>query len=139
MIINNCLENNVVSHIQSYTIPNWAWQELTRIFEFQDALIKMHLKNKLHTLKMRKSDSVIKHVHLFKPHLENLATARCQVEDEEAILALMQSLLPSYKIFISSLRRQLGITLQSLIIDLIQEKTLMKHMSWNNELQSTLT
>ena len=137
-IINNCLENNVVSHIQSCTNANQAWQELTRIFESQDTVTKMHLKDKLHTLKMKESDNVTKHVHLFRSHLENLAAAGCPVGDEEAILALMRSLPPSYRIFISSLRRQPGITLQSLITDLIQEETLMKDMNWNNENQSAL-
>jgi len=50
----------------------------------------------------------------------------------------MQSLPPSCRVFISSLRRQPNITLQSLITDLIQEETLMKDMSWNNESQSAL-
>ena len=98
----------------------------------------MHLKDKLHTLKMKESDSVTKHVHLFRSYLENLAAARCSIADEEAILALIQSLPPSYRIFISSLRRQLSITLQSLITDLIQEETLMKDMNWNNENQLAL-
>ena len=111
-IINNCLENNVVSHIQSYSYANQTWQELSRIFESQDAVTKMHLKDKLHTLKMKESDSVTKHVHLFRSYLENLAATGCPIADEEAILALMRSLPPSYRIFISSLRRQPSITLQ---------------------------
>ena len=88
-IINNCLENNVVSHIQSCSNANQAWQELSRIFESQDAVTKMHLKDKLHTLKMKESDDVTKHVHLFRSYLENLAAAGCPIADEEAILVLM--------------------------------------------------
>ena len=62
MVINNCLENYIVSHIQSCTTSNLAWQELIKIFESQDALTKMYLKDKLHTLKMKENDNVTKHI-----------------------------------------------------------------------------
>jgi hypothetical protein len=39
---------------------------------------------------------------------------------------------PSYRTFISSLRRQPNLTLESLIIDLIQKETLMKDMNLHN-------
>jgi hypothetical protein len=98
----------------------------------------MHLKDKLHTLKMKENDNVTKHIHLFRFHLGQLAAAGCPIADEEAILALMGSLPPSYRVFISSLRRQPDITLQYLITDLIQEETLMKDMSLTSESQSAL-
>ena len=40
-IITNCLDNNIVSHIQSKLTSNEAWQELIRIFESHDAVTKM--------------------------------------------------------------------------------------------------
>jgi len=43
-IINNCLENNVVFHIQSCTTTSQAWQELQKKFETQDAITKCILK-----------------------------------------------------------------------------------------------
>ena len=98
----------------------------------------MYLKDRLHTLKMRENDSVTKHIHTFRAHLEQLLTAGSIVPDDEAVLTLMQSLRPSYASFISSLRRQPGITLQSLITDLIQEETLMKNMSLTSDSTSTL-
>jgi len=137
-IIINCLENNVISHIQSYKTSNEAWKELKNVFESQDAITKMYLKDKLHTLKMKENESVTKHIHVFRSHLEQLSTTRCLTQDDEAILSLMRSLLPSYRSFISSLRRQLGITLQSLITDLIQEETLMKDMNLNMDNTSAL-
>jgi len=45
----------------------------------------------------------------------------------------MKSLLQSYTTFIHSYRRQQGITLQMLIIDLIQEETLMKDIGSTSE------
>lgn len=125
-----------MSHIQSCTKANQAWQEVTRICGSQDKVTKMHLKDKLHTLKIKESDNGTKHVHLFRSYLENSAAIGCLLSDDEAILALMRSLPPSYKIFISSLKRHLGILVQLLFIDLIQEETLMKDMNWNNENQS---
>jgi hypothetical protein len=54
--------------------------------------------------------------------------------DDETIICLMRSSMPpSYRTFISSLRRQPNLTLQSLIIDLIQKETLMKDMNLHNE------
>jgi hypothetical protein len=55
--------------------------------------------------------------------------AVCPVADDEAILTVMRSLPPSYRSFVSSLRRQPGYTLQSLITNLIQEETVMKDLS----------
>ena len=137
-IINNCLENNIVSHIQSYKTSNEAWKELKSVFESQDAITKMYLKDKLHTLKMKENESVTKHIHVFRSHMEQLLVAGCPTQDDEAILTLMRSLPPSYRSFISSLRRQPGITLQSLITDLIQEETLMKDMNLNMDNTSAL-
>jgi len=101
-------------------------------------MTKMYLKDKLYTLKMRENDSVTKHIHTFRAHLEQLLVAGSAVPDDEAILTLMRSLPPSYKSFINSLRRQLGITLQSLITDLIQEEMLMKNMSLTSNGTSAL-
>ena len=39
--ITNCLDNDIVSHIQSKLTSNEAWQELIRIFESHDAVTKM--------------------------------------------------------------------------------------------------
>jgi len=57
-IINNCLDNSVISHVQSCATSNLTWTKLARLFQSQDAVIKMYLKDKFHTLKMRESDSV---------------------------------------------------------------------------------
>ena len=108
------------------------------MFESQDAVTKMYLKDKLHTLKMKENESVTKHIHVFRSHLEQLSATGCPTQDDEAILTLMRSLPPSYRSFISSLRRQPGITLQSLITDLIQEETLMKDMNLNMDNTSAL-
>jgi hypothetical protein len=98
-----------------------AWVELIRLFESQDLLTKMYIKDELSTLKMWESDGVTKHIHIFQSHLDQLLVASTIVPDVEVILVLMRSMPPSYRMFISSLRRQPNLTLQYLIIDLIQE------------------
>jgi len=75
---------------------------------------------------MKENESIIKHIHNFKSYLQQLLATRLTIQDDEAILTSMRSLPPSYTSFIHSYKRQQGITLQSLIIDLIQEKTLIK-------------
>jgi hypothetical protein len=44
-VINNCLNNNIISNVQSKTTPYDAWQELIKMFENQDAVTKMFLKD----------------------------------------------------------------------------------------------
>jgi hypothetical protein len=57
-IINDCLENNIVSHIRSCKTLHEAWEGLSNVFESQDVGIKMYLKNKLYTLKMKVSQNI---------------------------------------------------------------------------------
>lgn len=56
---------------------------------------------------------------MFRVHLEQLFVACATILYDEVVLTLMRSMPSSYKTFISSLRRQPNLALQSLIIDLI--------------------
>jgi hypothetical protein len=87
---------------------------------------KMYLKDKFYTLKMKESGNGTKHVHLFQTNLHQLTTIGAAMLDDEAIICIMRNMPPRYKTFISSLMKQPNLTLQSLITNLIQEKTLMK-------------
>lgn len=44
-IITKCLENHIVPHVQSCSTTHQAWIALTSIFESQDVITKMHLKD----------------------------------------------------------------------------------------------
>jgi hypothetical protein len=87
---------------------------------------KMYLKDKFYTLKMKESGNVTKHIHLFRAYLHEVTTTSAAMLFDEEIICIMKSMPPSYETFISSLMRQPNLTLQSLITNLIQEKTLMK-------------
>jgi hypothetical protein len=50
-IIDNYLNNNFISQVDSKLTSNKTWQELIKIFESKDAITKMYLKDKLQTLK----------------------------------------------------------------------------------------
>lgn len=78
---------------------------------------------------MKENESVVKHVHTFKAHLEQLLAAGCPMSDDETIFTLIRSLPPIYRTFVSSLRRHSGVTLQSLITVLMQKETLMKDIN----------
>jgi hypothetical protein len=54
-IINNCLDNNVISHVQSCVTSNLTWIKLIKLFQFQNVVTKMYLKDKFHTLKGKSS------------------------------------------------------------------------------------
>jgi len=50
-IINNCLDNNVMLHVQSCNISNLAWKELERLSQSQDIITKMYFKDNFHSKK----------------------------------------------------------------------------------------
>jgi len=60
-VINNCSDNNVVSNVQSIITSHDAWQELFGMFESQDVVTKMFLKDDLQTLEMKDGEIVIKY------------------------------------------------------------------------------
>ena len=136
-IISNYLANSIVSYIQSCKTSHSAWSKLINIFESQDIVTKMHLKEKLLNLKMKENTSVVKHIHNFRAHLEPLLVAGLPIPNDEAIIMLMKSLPQNYQSFICSLRRQAGLTLQTLITDLIQEEIFIKDMSSTSDNTST--
>jgi hypothetical protein len=55
----------------------------------------MYLKDKLHTLKMKESDSMKKHIHIFKAHLEHLLIVGTTILDDKIVLTLMRNMPPS--------------------------------------------
>jgi hypothetical protein len=61
-IINNYVDNNISSPTST---SQHAWSELTKVFESQNLVMKMQLKNKLHTLKMRENENIMKHIYVF--------------------------------------------------------------------------
>lgn len=61
-IINNFVDNNISSPTST---SHHAWTELTKLFESQNVVMKMHLKNKVHTLKMRENENITKHIRVF--------------------------------------------------------------------------
>jgi hypothetical protein len=118
-LISNCLDNTIISHVQSCTPTRLTWKKLTRLFESQDVVTKMYPKDKLHTLKMKESDSVKKHIHIFRAHLEHLLIVGTTILDDKIVLTLMRNMPPSCQTFINSLKRQPTLTLQYLIKELI--------------------
>jgi hypothetical protein len=86
----------MISHIQSCQSSHEAWVELCKLYEAKDVVITMHLKDKLQSLKIRESDSVTKHIHLFQMILKQLVSPGSLVDDDDAILSLMRSMPYNY-------------------------------------------
>jgi hypothetical protein len=102
---------------------------------------KMYLKDKFYTLKMKESDNITKHIHLFRANLHQLTTIGAAMLDDKAIICIMRSMPPSYKTFISFLMRQPNLTFQSLITTLFQERNIDERLHVHdlyNESSSTL-
>jgi hypothetical protein len=53
---------------------------------------------------------------------EQLSTTRSFINEDETILSLMHNMLMGYRTFLSSLRRQLNLTLTFLVTNLIREE-----------------
>lgn len=108
-----------MSHVQLSTLTHVAWEKLIRLYEYKYAITKMCLlRNKFQTLKMGENESVTKHTHIFMSLLELFATASL-VTNEDDLFSLMRCMPINYKTFISSLRRQPNLILQSLITNLV--------------------
>jgi hypothetical protein len=67
-VINNCSDNNVVSNVQSKITSHDAWQESIRMFESQDVVTKMFLKDNLQTLEMKVGELPSNIFNLFDPY-----------------------------------------------------------------------
>lgn len=70
--------------------------------------------------------------------LKKLQAAGAPLPDDEAVIMLMRSLPHSYQSFIRSLRGQAGLTLQTLITDLMQEETFISDANSTSENTSAL-
>ncbi len=106
-LINNCLHNNIIAHLQSRSITRLAWIELIRLFESQNVVTKVYPKDKLHKLKMKDINSVIEHIFVFKTHVwNNLLANGVGIPNDEVVFTLMKVMLPSYRTFISSLSKK---------------------------------
>jgi hypothetical protein len=87
---------------------NLEWTKLAKMFQSQDVVAKMYLKDKFHTLKMRKSCSVTKHIHLFQTNLHQLTNTSVAILDDKTIICFIRNMPPNYKILKISLKKQLN-------------------------------
>jgi hypothetical protein len=69
------------------------------MFQSQDVVAKMYLKDKFYTQKMKKSYSVTKHIHLFRTKLHQVTNTSVVVLNDKRIICFMRNMPPSYKIF----------------------------------------
>jgi hypothetical protein len=96
-VINNCSDNNIISNVQLKTTSHDVWQELIKMFETQDAVTKMFLRDNLQTLKMREGESVVKHIQSFRSLLEQLLVIGAPITNVDVVLSLMQYMPLSYR------------------------------------------
>jgi hypothetical protein len=68
---------------------------------------------------MQDNTNIVKHIHNFRAHLEHLQIVGSPILNDEVVIMLMRSLPQNYQLFGCSMQSQVGLTLQTLIIDLI--------------------
>lgn len=76
-------------YIGSTNLASVAWSTLEMHCQAEDAVTRMYLLDELHTLKLRKGDTVTKHIHCFRTLIDQLSSAGVVTTDENQCLALM--------------------------------------------------
>jgi hypothetical protein len=92
ILINNSINNSIISHIQLCPTSHNAWNELIKLFESQDVVTKMYLKNKLHTLKMKENENMMKHIHVFCALIEQLFAIGALLLNDTYVFSLIHSM-----------------------------------------------
>lgn len=126
-IITNYLELNQLSDITSLSASKEASNEFCRLFEAQDSVTKMYLKEQLTIVKMKDNDSMTKHLHTFRTLLDQLLAIGSPMRNEDSVLVLMSSMPSSYRNFLTSIRGQ-TLILQVLITYLLHKETMIKKL-----------
>jgi len=55
------------------------------IFEYQDGVTKMFLKNNIQTLKMKEGEIIAKHIHTFRSKWEQLSIVRALIFEKDIL------------------------------------------------------
>ncbi len=88
-IINNSIDNNI---IQSFAL---AWAKLVGLFKSIYSIYsmtKMHIKDKLHTLKIKRIDNATQHIHIVWARMEQFLATNAIVSYDEIIFVLMNNM-----------------------------------------------
>ncbi|OAE22644.1 hypothetical protein AXG93_531s1280 [Marchantia polymorpha subsp. ruderalis] len=84
--------------IARYVTAAEAWAELNKVFEPHDIV---HLRDALHTFKLKRGESMQKHISKFCLLLDQLASKGQTIPEAEAYTSLLRSLPIEYRYFFS--------------------------------------
>jgi hypothetical protein len=86
--------------------PYDGWEALKMIFEARDLVKKLHLSNKLHTIKMEEGSQMTKFFKFIKELKTQFVAMGKKVEDVVLIQIMLNALLLNYKGFIQTITVQ---------------------------------
>lgn len=99
-MLNNSLEGYQHPLIADYVPAAEAWAELKKVFESHDISMQMHLRDALHTFKLKTGESMAKHIVNFRLLFHQLDSIWQTIPEAEAYTRLLISLPIEYRFFV---------------------------------------
>ncbi|GJW03442.1 retrotransposon protein, putative, ty1-copia subclass [Tanacetum coccineum] len=93
------LSNNILQEVLKKTTAASLWLKLEQICMTKDLTSKMHLKQKLFSLKMQEGGSLLDHLSVFKEIVTDLEAMEVKYDEEDLGLILLCSLPSPYSNF----------------------------------------
>ncbi|KAI3691222.1 hypothetical protein L2E82_49442 [Cichorium intybus] len=93
------LSNNILQEVMKESTAAALWLKLEQICMTKDLTSKMHLKQKLFSLKMQEGGSLLDHLSTFKEIITDLEAMEVKYDEEDLSLILLCSLPSSYSNF----------------------------------------
>ncbi|GJV93371.1 retrotransposon protein, putative, ty1-copia subclass [Tanacetum coccineum] len=93
------LSNNILQEVLKETTAASLWLKLEQICMTKDLTSKMHLKQKLFSLKMQEGGSLLDHLSVFKEIVTDLEAMEVKYDEEDLGLILLCSLPSPYSNF----------------------------------------
>ncbi|KAH9671607.1 hypothetical protein KPL70_017434 [Citrus sinensis] len=90
------LADRVLSSVAKKNTAKKIWDTLTKLYEAKSLHKKIFLKRKLYTLRMTESTMVTDHINTLKTLFSQLTTLGYNIEENERVELLLQSLPDSY-------------------------------------------
>jgi hypothetical protein len=86
--------------------PYDGWEALKMMFEARDLVRKLHISNKLHTIKMEEGSQLTMLLKFIKEFKTQIVAMGKKVEDVVLIQIVLNALSPSYEDFIQTIIAQ---------------------------------
>ncbi len=116
-VLLNCWDNQLTI-VQHLTKVKETWDFFKTMYEHVDISTRLMVKKKFTTLVMQEGKSTISSMEKFQDSLNRMACVGLVVDDQEVVIQLLTTLLPSYKTFVTIVGNMQTLTLPILMAKL---------------------